>query len=530
MKDILVLLIILLNAFTLKGQVIEQYVFRDSLTIGRDAIYHDGAIFLVKGKKQNLIQLNCGDPILYKLDNSLNLLDSLQLSTLISPTSKFIDCYFANLVKISTDTIAITLNIYEDSVNLSQSFVVFLNTSLAYLGKFSLNDLGDSLVYGIQKCKQLNKGLLISGTKYNTNLGYNKGDGFIAEFSFQGIKLKEGVIPWDTLQTWPFPPPWPLISIADFYSLNSGFLVSFYPFHYYYNLAEFDSSLTLKKLIAVKDTPWGFGVDLNVQFIEHLGNQPKIVTQTTRFMTNIVLPPDTVGYGYDYHNLAMITLGSNYEFASIDTFTFSKNQIFDTIISETTSLDYGLFDVNSTKDTALIMSTNMQPSVFYFSKPNPSTYISNFNPNSGLVNWSKVFNKGYVHDAQQVVSMPNNRWLLLFNEYNWDKFGNETMCIHLFIIDSNGNPIGITENEEKALSQEPMVYPNPASTHLTIGNLHWPGNQYTYQITDTKGALVLSGALPISGQITLPEALNGVYVITITNQTGFGWARKVVIE
>jgi hypothetical protein len=42
--------------------------------------------------------------------------------------------------------------------------------------------------------------------------------------------------------------------------------------------------------------------------------------------------------------------------------------------------------------------------------------------------------------------------------------------------------------------------------------------------------VVQKGALPIGGNITLAENLHGIYVLTITNQTGFGWARKVVLE
>ncbi len=527
----LVCILFLMYGFTLTGQNLEKYLKRDSLTTtGGDALVHEGAIYLIKGKKANLSVNNSFDPIIYQMDYSLNLLDSLRLSGIISPTPSAVNAFFTKITSVGTDSLAVTFGVFENSTTISRYFVVFLNSSLDVLSSFSLNDVGDSLVYYILNCKEYNNTLLLSGALGNNTP--NVTDGFLAQFDYEGNKLNEVIIPVDTFLQLPFPIPFPKLSIGDFYPVPDGFLVSFYPYQLSLNMGFIDTAFTLNRLMYVKDTASNYGHQLeqNIQFIENQANEPKLVTQTASYLDTLFLPPDTVGYTYYYRNLSMVSLNSNYEFDKIDTFAYSKNKIFDTIYTEVTTFDYGMFAVNNAKDSAMIMATDMEPSPFYYLKPNNTTYITCFNPNTGQTNWSKVYSNGYAHNGQEVLSLPDNKWLLVFDEYNWDKFGENSLAIHLIIIDGKGNPIGINEDEEKALGQEPFIFPNPAKDQLTVGALHWPGNVYNYQLTDLKGALVQKGVLPVSGKINLLEILKGVYVLSITNQTGFGWARKVIID
>jgi len=522
--------IVLSTHFSIFGvaQNIDKYIKGDTLTFSVSAISNNESIYLIKGKGRQLSFIAVDDPILYKLDKALNIKDSLSLKTLVNPAPQSVSAFFVNMAFKGDDTLVVTFNVNFNSSS-GAGVVAMLDTSFSQLSQFSLNLPGDSVRYGIQKQKIEGNTILLSGSTSKASIPLMSSP-YLARYDFSGNKIAECIIPIDTFLSLSFPPLSPNLSIGDFAYVPEGFLVSFYPYSLPTNLALIDSTFTLSQLIEVKDQPNGYLIDSHIQFLESDNELPKLISETSFFLDSIFLPPDTVGYSYDYKNISIISLDSNYAFSSIDTFAFSKNKVIDTVFQYLLRFDYNLFAINQNQDTALVMSTDMEPSAFYFSKPANTTYLSCFNPKTGTLYWSRIFNNGYSHDAKNLVYLENNKWLLSFNEYNWDKYGDETMCIHLIVIDANGNPIGITENEEIALTQEPIVYPNPASTQLTVGALHWPGNVYNYQLSDLKGACVQEGVLPETGQINLNQNLEGVYILTITNQTGFGWARKIIVH
>jgi hypothetical protein len=529
LKELSVLLVLICLTLSIQAQNVDTYLKRDTFTLATEAISHKGYLYLIKGKGPSIISTTASEqPILYKLDHSLTIVDSLDLSTIISPTAQSVNAWISNLLFKGDDTLIVTLNLSYVNGN-SSGAIILLDSAFNIFNQFSITQPNDSSVYFINNCKLYGNDLIVSGSSsLKSNAAVSSP--YLAQVDVFGNKKKECVIPYDTFLTQPFPPLGSLLSLSDFAYVPSGFLASFYPYSMTTNLVLIDSSFSSYNLLSVKDKPWGYLLDSHIQFLELDGHDPKLITETSIFSDSIKATPNTIEYNKDYKNISLITLDSNYGFGSIDTFHFCENRVIDTIFQFSLRFDYGLFDVNPSKDTALVVSTDMEPSFFYSLKPVNTSYLTCFNPNTGGVYWSKTFNNGYAHDAANVVSLEGNRWFLAFNEYNWDKYAGENMSIHMMVIDGNGNPIGINEDEEKALAQEPIVYPNPANDYLTVANLHWPGNDYTYQISDANGRVVQKGALPIGGNITLAENLHGIYVLTITNQTGFGWARKVVLE
>lgn len=528
-KKPFVLLVLICLTLSIQAQYVNTYLKRDMFTLATEAISHKGYLYLIKGKGPSIISTTASEqPILYKLNHALNIVDSLDLSTIISPTALSVNAWISNLLFKSDDTLIVTLNLSYVNGNKSGA-VILLDSAFNVFNQFSITQPNDSSVYFINNCKLHGNDLIISGSSsLKSNAAVSSP--YLAQFDVFGNKKKECVIPYDTFLAQPFPPLGSLLSLGDFAYVPSGFLASFYPYSMTTNLVLIDSSFTSYNLLSVKDKPWGYLLDSHIQFLELDGQSPKLITETTIFSDSIKPTPSTSAYGADYKNISIINLDSNYGFASIDTFHFCENRVIDTIFQFSLRFDYGLFDLNPTEDSALVMSTDMEPSFYYSLKPVNTSYLTCFNPNTGAVHWSKTFKNGYVHDAANVVYLKGNKWFLAFNEYNWDRFQGENMAIHMMVIDGNGNPIGITEDEEAALKQEPVVYPNPAQDYLIIANLHWPGNTYTFQLTDLSGRIVQSGDLPINATISLPEHLKSIYLLTITNQTGFGWARKVVIK
>jgi hypothetical protein len=488
-----------------------QYTFSEMSIISNNRIYAEYA----KGHYFDNTGINAG---VIKLDFNLNILDTVSVSNLVDADT--------SLFKIGSIT-SIKNRIYvligysrNDSIHHD---IIILDTLLTVQGHFTLSRIIDgreSLFFDLAIADST---IYASGLVKNMQ-GYD--DGIMLATDLNGNTLHYSIIKADSLS-----------NFSRDAHLNSLFVgdttvIGTLQYAWDEHLAVFNRNLNLldlKSLFTPLDT---FGYQGRIDFVNNDRGTPLIHSVTSTYDWNY---KPNLGEDNFYKTIGLVELDNNYEILKRDTLPFTGWQD-DTLTNFIEYSEFGSASFSfSSEDT--IVSAVTDNIVFWATWPvfqlfnvSTNTYISAFDNKNKSVIWSKVYNNGVAHKAEEVTALPNNRWLLSFNEYDWNTYGPNNLAVRLMIIDGNGNPIGINEDEEKALAQEPIVYPNPANDYLTVANLHWPGNDYTYQISDANGRVVQKGALPIGGNITLAENLHGIYVLTITNQTGFGWARKVVLE
>jgi hypothetical protein len=405
--------------------------------------------------------------------------------------------------------------------------ILEIDTSFSSVRKFKLNIPLDKsrFTFDISSLYTKDSTIYFSGKLLDTS-NFTIADAYIVQTDLNGQILHSHILKSDSVSFGPR-----LIDFNSMVVLDSVLLVTLYG-TWNEILAVYDHNLNFLGTRAKGSSAGSFGYYPHYYFVKNSKQSPLIEAITFTVDNNYTPKPDENNW---YKNLSLMHLNASFQISLRDTLGY-KGWKTDTLAYVVESVEYGTATYGSIKeDTIVCMATDYSvlwlnwPLFQYLNFPTQS-FISSFDYKNETTLWSRVYSTVVAHKAEEIIALPNNRWLLVFNEYDWNTYGQDNLAVRLIVIDGNGNPIGINENEQKALEQEPIVYPNPATTHITIGNLHWPGNQYSYQLIDSKGSLVLQGLLPIDGSITLPEALNGVYILTITNQTGFGWARKVVIE
>jgi len=490
---------------------IDNYLVREQYTVFNYSSCSDTNIFLLKGTQDAFVGLLADNHVLYRLDMNLNIKDSIIIKDHL-PTDIDRIWFFGSPGGLYSDTLILVFHTQKNNA-LNNPYVFRINPDFSFIDTLRIDTIMSvtSMFYD-----KMHQQFIVGGSVQTGNLS----ELALVKTDVSGHVLVSNSINPNTLL--------PAANYATFTTISvfdNSIIATIYP-TFSEQIAVFDTALVLQKLDWMRDTFMASG---NPQLLSMPNAPPKVFTMVSRMDYSAGVPPPT-GYDTRYKNIGLITMDSTFSFSRLDTFLYTKNRLYDTIFGYETKLNFGTFAGNHTRDTVVVMATNIDVPFNYFLKPATWTYIHSLNASTGQNYWTKIYNNGYAHDAQAVVRLPDNKWLLAFNEYNWDKYPGESICIHLIIIDSNGNPIDITEDEEIALNQEPVVFPNPAQDYLSIGNLHWPGNTYTFQLTDLSGRIVQSGDLPINGTISLPERLNGIYLLTITNQTGFGWARKIVID
>lgn len=474
--------------------------------------YHFGSNFNIQGSDKSYV---------FRLNDNLEIQDSLCVSCLSQSGKRgyltipiarddsnnvFVSLWKANADSFSTDVIVLDSNlVLKDRFKVDVPF----NTKASQF-EFRHFYVTDSMLYFAGWVRDSSK---------------STSDAIILSTTKQGSFVDYHIVYSDSLKNGPL---W--IEYNSIVVIDSIILVTL-NFTWSEYLVLYDLALNKLDVKDFQNANVNFGVNRNQHLVKNILKTPKLQAVST--IANFNRTPG-IGEDYFYKNLSLLNLDSTYSIVGRDTFSY-KGWKYDTLTNFLEIPQYGTASYGfSSEDTIVTMATEELTSVnwplFQLNKYASTTHIGCYSSSQDLVLWNKVYKTNAAHIAEEVVALPNNRWLLVFNEYDWYTYGPNSLGVRLIIIDGNGNPIGTTEDEEAALKQEPVVYPNPAQDYLTIGNLHWPGNTYTFQLTDLSGRIVQSGDLPINATISLPEHLNGIYLLTITSQTGFGWARKVVIK
>jgi len=198
---------------------------------------------------------------------------------------------------------------------------------------------------------------------------------------------------------------------------------------------------------------------------------------------------------------------------------------------------FNTFDINPSPD---MLDQRDMDSVFfaigegsmtqhdYINKESQPMYFYNYNVNDMTLNGVQKITPSYPWDPHFAVSsFSDGRILLGMNEYNWDRFGNNTMAIHWMIIPRGGTPRdGTPGNQDTASvigSRIIKVFPTPSSGLLQLDGVpaHW--TKLNYSLTDMKGSRVASGEFTqpeLTIQLNTLGISTGLYMLQIENATG----------
>jgi len=515
MRRITFLLLVFVVYYKVAAQISERYIKPDTFSLSNSAIYLDNHIFLdvAKGAYFDIHQESIW---LFKLNLQLETIDSVSLSALF-PTTGINRLTVTYLASFANDTIILCLQ-KTDTLNnclTTEAIVAFFDKNLNLLDSALISSSIDQRPYFILRLRVIEqKKMLISGHLYPYCQTSIK-DGFVAELDSTLTIVKEGrVLNSQLLNS-------SKGSIYDIWKVSNNYIGLFEGLTWTNHLAVFNDSMQLQSIQNLSGP--GMTLTGTNQFIESSGSIPLVYTLG---MFPKWGPPGP--WADEYRYLALITLNTNYGFSRLDTFMYtSDNYLPDEYYIPKVSKQSISRQLS---DSVLFFSNDVLPLIAYYSsKPSTNSYIHNVNTNTMTSNWHKVYNNGYTFMSQQILSLPGNKTLLMFNEYNWDKYPYENLATHLIIIDGQGNPIGIPEEEQ--FSEVPTLYPNPVAAGgvLQLSGLR-EGKTYQYYLNSTSGHTVQQGTLTTEHSIHLNNLPAGVYTLSITNKYGWGWATKVVVQ
>jgi len=194
------------------------------------------------------------------------------------------------------------------------------------------------------------------------------------------------------------------------------------------------------------------------------------------------------------------------------------------------TLDYpSIYDNLDFIDTASIFYGGTKNQAFISYPPVPSWFVIN-NLNSNLeVNWQKFYGGDAYYQMWTMIATADGGCLMAGTRYDYLTQNNER-DVFIIKVDSNGLVTGTHDEPPLIPVHEAVVYPNPASTHVTV-EFSLAYQQAELQLTDISGKKVLKTQLTRNHQTIDISALPaGTYVYRISNPKGLEETGKLVVE
>jgi hypothetical protein len=218
-----------------------------------------------------------------------------------------------------------------------------------------------------------------------------------------------------------------------------------------------------------------------------------------------------------YHwSMGVGFIDSNFQFSRIDTFRFSGHdaRLPSGYINPKPNLNALAY---VTTDSLLLAMTGQEflKGMGAIDRTANDVYIYNYNADLERLNWYRTYNNGYCQSSlTPVEALPNNRYLVILNEYNWDKYPYDNLSIHLMILNGNGDLIN---NPELPTHRQALrVFPNPCQERVWVENLEpAPKGSYSYELVDMSGALVETGDILSTGEIHFRQQFGGMHLLRI---------------
>ena len=485
----------------LKAQVKEAYFHKDTFTISESVASLGQSIFINKCRG-GYFDSFIGKQQLLRLDHDLVITDSLGVNQIFNiPANHEVYCTMISSIGVN-QAVAIFNQQYQRvhlgiTYRFSKMHILLFDSLLNVNHQFTLNS--DSVYL------RLGSVTLDKDTLYFT--------GHVADTLFKNLKsiiiksTKDGS--WTKAKTYPQSIFIDKPVFSTMFFKDEKILVSLSS---HFNGAErfviLDRDFNLLESLIPRDTTgpdfffhaFGFFVDVP--------NEPPVfMSSLSLFRTDI--QPQTY-----YFMMGVGQFDSSLHIAQIDSFPYSGFDRGD-FIGPKPYLD--AFDYESPDSAVMIMPGQEINAMNFSFQDSNDMYIYNYNAVTKSMNWIKVYNSGYSNSMVSAVEvLPGNRYLIMLNEYNWDKYSYPNTSIHLMILDSKGNIVG--EEEHPYLRNHLTVYPNPFSHELRVEGLPERSKPFTYTLYNMSGQELESGKLGEDGTIITTTQQTGSYIIQILDE------------
>ena len=222
------------------------------------------------------------------------------------------------------------------------------------------------------------------------------------------------------------------------------------------------------------------------------------------------------GQNYPYMIMGAGIMNNNYSFVRIDTFAFSGKNSTSPSGPINPKPTISACDFLTPDSCLMVMPGQEMIYTFgYGDRFANDVHMYNYNGVNENLNWHKVYNNGYTQSSfSPVTALPNNQYLVILNEYNWDKYPYDNLSIHLMILNSNGVLIN---TEERLHHREALrVFPNPCRDRVWVENLEPAiGGSYSYELVSISGGVVEQGEVLRNGEIVFKRQFSGVHLLRL---------------
>ena len=481
-----------------KSQIIERYIHNESFTFSSACETLDGYIYFNKASNY-LWDIHAYEHWLIKTDTLLSDVDSLDLiSALGIDSSTYTECY---RIKLIDNHLHLLLAEYVSDNNIYSGFryetrhVVFdSNLNILYQQKYKgQNGIG----------LHLSDLLIIDNSKYLAGWLSNS-SGFFPCMIKQSLQDSSYYLK-SYADSLPFKSFLPNLYYTDsvlVISLGSNFGSTTD------RMVVMDTSLNIVKLVDMYD-PTGEPV-----YIPNTGFLIQRKYSTPVYLSSAV-GDYPFGQNQPYMLMGAGVMDNQLNFTRIDTFMFSGHNSVSpkgTINPKPT-----LQACNHTTVDSVLLVMPGQEMIYgygYSDRFANDVHFYNYNASSENLNWHKVYNNGYTHSSfTPVATLPNNRFVVILNEYNWDKYPYDNLSIHLMIINGNGDLIALKENP---FSRERITaFPNPFHARIQLRGLPRSISGFEYRLVDSSGKEVSSGHVGHSGMINLNRRHPGAHILRV---------------
>jgi hypothetical protein len=496
-------LIFIVPAHKLCGQVSEKYIHQNPFTFSSASSYLDGHIYYNIASNQ-VWDILSNEQWLVKSDLNLNTVDSIDLfSELNIDSTHFAECM---RIKNSGGLLSMIINeVIPDTVTpnqfLFQSHLVLISKDLVVLEHHIIEvtdsrgiQLSDAVMTGsdwflvgwiVTDTGSRPASVKILSGNLNPLIKIYTDSIFYEDEVFANIELVDSVF---------------LTSIASPFGSTTD------------RIAILDSNLHLSGLVDMYD-PSGEPV-----YFPNPGFFIQRPQQAPIFLSSAV-GDYPFGQNQPYMLFGAGIMDNQYNFARIDTFSFSGMNSKSPNGTINPKPTISAFDYIIPDSSLLVMPGQEMIYAFgYGDRFANDIYLYNYNGLTEKLNWTKIYNNGYTQSSfSPVTALPNNQYLVILNEYNWDKYPYDNLSIHLMILNANGDLISNPELPHHR--QRLKAFPNPCSDYVSLEKLApAPKGTYHYKLWDVSGSLVDEGPISDNGQIYFNQKFKGSHLLSVFKQ------------
>lgn len=497
---IMVVMICILMPFKSGGQTIEKYIHQDPFTLSTSSTHLNGHIYFNIASNQ-IWDLFSYKQYLIKSDLKFNFVDSIDLFNALSIDSRhFLECM--RIKKMNGALIIVLNELIPDSLNPGSFYykghLALLTEDLVVIDHIQIEDYK---YRGIQLSDVISFGSDLLATGWS-----------ITASSIVPISCRQSSSSQNLLLTYYSDSIFMGNEIfANIVNINSEFLVSLATSYGSTSdrIAVLDSNLDLVDLKDMYD-PNGEPVYFpNPGFFIQRSTQPPV------FLSSAV-GDYSFGQSQPYMIMGAGIMNNNYSFVRIDTFAFSGKNSTSPNGTINPKPTISAFDYINPDSALMVMPGQEMIYTFgYADRFANDVHMYNYNGVNENLNWHKIYNNGYTQSSfSPVTVLPNNQYLVILNEYNWDKYPYDNLSIHLMILNGNGDLIGTPELTH--YRQALKVFPNPCSDQVTIENLE-PAREgsYTYELVTIAGTILEKGSINLNGRINFKREFTGPHILRV---------------